>query len=208
MSTQVRPVEPETAMSPPPWRWKHLMGLAFLLFHGTAILNSARPVRLLFPTPESASELSVLAFIEKMSLRSAEIDSPFNFYCYTLGVNQQWNTFAPVPPIIYSHHSVTADYGDGSSPKPVWSDGLDLGRSGAGLSYDPAVKFVDNFRLQAFQERFIRYQAERLLHTGRAKPRSLSLWVDYVKMTTDREGRVVKSPPSRLLLRTLWIAAP
>ncbi len=209
MSTQAVAAEPETHAPPPPLQWRHYLALVFFLVHAVAILESARPSRLLYPPAEAASGYHVLARLEKLLARNpSQQSTPLSLYCYALGVNQQWNTFAPVPPMTYRHHSITADYGQGRPDSTVWKDDLELERAGVGLHYDPTVKFVDNFRLPAFQERFLQFQAERLIRSGQPRPRSLSLWVEYVKMDLGEGGQVVKQPTKKLPLRTLWMSKP
>ena len=130
---------------------------------------------------------------------------PLASYNWLVGVNQQWNTFAPVPPDTYSTHSVLADF-EGEE-RPVWEDGLDLERAGVGLFYNPVVKVVGGFRGRLVQEIVLRSLAKRLRRAG-LSPRSLSLQVSYKKMEVGANGHVSKSGPNHLRLRTLWIASP
>lgn len=130
---------------------------------------------------------------------------PLAWYKWLGGVNQQWNTFAPVPPETYSTHSVLADF-EGNE-HPVWEDGLDLERAGVGLFYDPVVKVVGGFRGRLVQELVLRSLAKRMRKAG-LRPSSLSLQVSYMKMDVDAKGHVSKSGPNHLRLRTLWIASP
>ena len=185
-----------------PWRWYHVAGLLFFFWHGLAILSAARPYQLLYPQPPGDSGYAVLARLERAAQASNGTFWPLETYMELVGVDQQWNTFAPVPPEIYSTHSVLADF-DGKS-RPVWGDGLKLDRAGVGLFYDPVVKMVGGLRSRPVQDLVLRSLARRLQKVGQ-KPQSLTLQVSYVKMDIDAKGHLLKTGPTELQLRTLWI---
>ena len=87
--------------------------------------------------------------------------SPLSAYAYVAGVQQQWRTFAPLPPTRYAHYIVFVD-GD-LGRLETWNDRMTLDRSGAGLFYDPTVKLTGWFGQPtiAFQEIFLASQVRK-----------------------------------------------
>ena len=117
------------------------------------------------------------------------LDTLLNFYSRALGVSQQWNTFAPVPPHLVLHYSVLAKNEKGESQK-VWSDSFPLDSHGAGWRYDPQVKFLSILGLPMlrFQEQVTRALSAWL------KASELILQAEEYALYIGPDGKVKKSP--------------
>lgn len=181
----------------------------FFLVHSLAVLTTARPVNLFYPSPPYDSGWRLLADIERTLQAPFQRQGPLGVYIRYLGVDQQWNTFAPVPPPMFAHYSVTAQ--TSKETKQIWTDGITLDRSGAGFHYNPMVKLTGMFGQPrpAFEDAFLRYQVKAFQQRGGEPPLSVSLETSYVTFVIDERGRIsLKGDPQNLILRTLYASPP
>lgn len=169
--------------------------LAFLVVHLTAIVYQALPAGRLYPPgPPLASGFTWLQRFEAASIQfkasTQPVTAPLRFYARWAGVQQGWNTFAPVPPIVTHKVSVVAVTESGREVE-LWDDGVDLGGS-VGLVYDPQVKLVDVLtppHEQPLATTFLLYFARRYEQAGLGRPRSLDLREVLIDLPGPGQGR-------------------
>ena len=180
--------------------------LIFVVLHCSAIIHGFLSSNLLYPSsPTVASKIEFLRDVEGAFNRREShtwVDNFFNRYAQLVGLSQQWNTFAPVPPRTVTRFLVVAVDPD-STERVVWKSVSDLKGEGTGWIYDPRAKLVGMFEIPCpgFQQQFLRTLARR---TGFRKG-TLTLRAESARITLDEDGKPVREEPhSYKLMEIQW----
>ena len=180
--------------------------LIFVVLHCSAIIHGFLSSNVLYPSsPTVASKLEFLRDVERAFNRREShtwVDNFFNRYAQLVGLSQQWNTFAPIPPRTVTRFLVVAAEPD-STERVVWKSVSDLEGEGTGWIYDPRAKLVGMFEIPftAFHQQFLRTLAQKIgLRKG-----TLILKAESSKLMLDEDRKPCREEPhSYDLMKMQW----
>ena len=134
---------------------KKILILVLLPVYGTLVLYSSLRASKLYPGPvELASGYTWIRDAENaLNRRSSRtpIDLALGATAEFLGLSQQWNTFAPVPPHVVARVEVVATPSNGE-PIVLWTNGRTLEESGVGIEVDTRTKLTEILSRERFEK--------------------------------------------------------